>query len=93
MLVFKLIVFIGMFLGITYGIEYLLPPFGHLYNTNPLVIISSLSKSVIFRTGVSSTLAILITVFLIGIIPLIIIIWLGKKFKDKRKKRLKNYKF
>lgn len=91
MLLFKFILFVGIFLGITYGIEFIMPPFGQLYYVNPLEILYSLSQTLTYKIGVSKNLAMGLTVLLIGIIPLICVILLSKATKRRRKKT--KYKF
>ena len=91
MLLFKLILFVGIFLGLTYGIEFLMPPFGQLYYVDPLEILLSLSQTLTYKIGVSKNLAMGLTVLLIGIIPLICVILLRKATKKRRKQT--KYKF
>lgn len=83
----RLIVFIGVFLGITYGIEIILPPFGKLFYTNPLDIIGSVAQGISYKLNVSPKYAFGLTVFLIGFSPLILSIQLGKKLKKRGKYR------
>lgn len=85
MLIVKLVLFIGLFLGITYGVEYILPPFGALFYTNPLEILISLSKSLAYWIGIPDKYSLGLTVLIIGIVPLVIVIKLGKILKKKRK--------
>ncbi len=85
MLLLKLVLFIGTFLGITYGLEFVMPPFGQLYYTNPLEILLSLSQTLIFKLGVSKNLSLALTILIIGIVPLCCTILLGKICKRKRK--------
>lgn len=91
MLLLKLVLFVGMFVGITYGIEFVMPPFGQLYYTNPLDILLSLSQTFSYRVGVSKDLSLALTVLIIGLVPLICVIALGKNLKKKRKQC--KYKF
>lgn len=86
MLLLKLILFIGMFIGITYGIEFMMPPFGQLYYINPLEILLSLSQTLTYRIGVSKNISLALTILIIGLIPLFCVIMLGKNLKKKRKK-------
>lgn len=92
MILLKLVLFIGMFLGTTYGIEYLLPPFGQLFYTDPVSILLSLSKSISYGTGIPEKYSLGFTILLVGILPLFIVIQLGKKLKRKQKKNIK-YRF
>lgn len=85
MLLFKLVLFIGIFLGLTYGIEFLMPPFGQFYYTDPLEILHSLSQTLTYKIGVSKTMALGLTVFLISLFPLFCVIVLGKITKKKKK--------
>lgn len=91
MLLLKLVLFVGMFVGITYGIEFVMPPFGQLYYTNPLDILLSLSQTFSYRVGVSKDLSLALTILIIGLVPLICVITLGKNLKKKRKQC--KYKF
>ena len=91
MLLLKLVLFVGMFVGITYGIEFVMPPFGQLYYTNPLDILLSLSQTFSYRVGVSKDLSLALTILIIGLVPLICVIALGKNLKKKRKQY--KYKF
>lgn len=88
MILLKLVLFIGMCLGITYGIEFLLPPFGKLFYTNPLDILLSVSQSISYGIGIPTKYSLAFTIFIIGIFPLILVIKLGRRFKKK-----KRYKF
>ena len=88
MLLFKLILFVGIFLGLTYGIEFLMPPFGQLYYVDPLEILLSLSQTLTYKIGVSKNLAMGLTVLLIGIIPLICVILLSKATKKRNKQNI-----
>lgn len=85
MLLLKLVLFVGMFIGITYGIEFIMPPFGQLYYTNPLDILLSLSQTFSYRIGASKDLSLALTILIIGLIPLICVITLGKNLKKKKK--------
>lgn len=89
MLLFRLILFVGMFLGITYGVEFLMPPFGQLYYTNPLDILLSLSQTLTFRLGVSKNLSLGLTILVIGLLPLFITVILGRATRKKKK----NFKY
>lgn len=90
MLLLKLVLFIGMFLGITYGMEFLLPPFGAFYYTNPLDILISLSYSLSYKVGFSTKVSLVITIIIISIVPFIVTFYVGKL--TKRKKQIK-YKY
>lgn len=90
MILFKLLLFVGLFLGITYGLEYILPPVGRLFYTNPLDILISLSQGIAYGLGIPFKYAFGFTISVIGLFPLIIVIYIGKKLK--KKKNIK-YKF
>lgn len=83
----RLIVFIGMFFGVTYGIELVLPPFGKLFYTNSLDIIGSIAQGISYGVDIAPKYAFGLTVFLIGLPPLIISIQIGKKLKKSGKYR------
>lgn len=85
MLLLKLVLFVGIFMGITYGIEFIMPPFGQLYYTNPLDILLSLSQTFSYKIGISGDLSLGLTILIIGLVPLICVIVLGKNLKKKRK--------
>lgn len=89
MLLFKLILFVGMFLGITYGIEFLMPPLGQLYYTNPLEILLSLAQTLTYRVGISKNISFGLTILVIGLLPLFVTIMVGRATK----KRKKNFKY
>ncbi len=85
--ILRLMVFIGIFFGITYGIEIVLPPFGKLFYTNPLDIIGSVAQGISYGMNIAPKYAFGLTVFLIGFPPLIISIQIGKKLKKSGKYR------
>ncbi|WP_286033611.1 hypothetical protein [Fusobacterium necrogenes] len=91
MLLFKLILFIGVFLAIIYGVELCMPPFGQLYYTNPLEILVSLSQTLSYKLKISKDISMVVTILIVGILPLFITIMTGR-ITNKKKKKFK-YRF
>ncbi|WP_410207421.1 hypothetical protein [Fusobacterium sp.] len=91
MLMLSVFLFIGIFVALTYGIELILPPFGHLFYTDILDILYSLSQTLCYKTSVPEKYCFVFTIFVISIVPFIITLFLNMALK-KRKKGSCKYK-
>ena len=70
MLLLSVFLFAGLFVALTYGIEFILPPFGKLFYTDFMDILQSLSiNSLSFKTNIPEKYCLIFTVFIISIIP------------------------
>lgn len=85
MLLLNLVLFVGLFIGAVFGLEYILPPFGRFYYTDVLDILTSFSSDISYKLNISYNTAFAIVVILLGILPLIITIFFNTAFTRKKK--------
>lgn len=85
MLLLNLVLFIGLFIGAIFGLEYILPPYGKLYYTDVLDILTSFSIDMSLKFNISYNVAFVVVVIVLAIIPLIITIFFNATLKSKKK--------
>lgn len=84
MLMLSLFLFVGIFVALTYGIELILPPFGHLFYTDIMDILYSLAQTLCYKTSIPEKYCFAFTIFVISIIPFIITFFLNHAFKKRK---------
>ena len=89
MLLLSVFLFAGLFVALTYGIEFILPPFGKLFYTDFMDILQSLALTLSFKTNIPEKYCLIFTVFIISIIPFLITFFFYKSLKKRRKDRYK----
>lgn len=89
MLLLGVFLFAGLFVALTYGIEFILPPFGKLFYTDFMDILQSLALTLSFKTNIPEKYCLIFTVFIISIIPFLITFFFNKSLKKRRKDRYK----
>lgn len=89
MLLLSVFLFAGLFVALTYGIEFILPPFGKLFYSDLMDILQSLSLTLSFKTNIPEKYCLIFTIFIISIIPFLITFFFNKSLKKRRKDRYK----
>ena len=89
MLLLSVFLFAGLFVALTYGIEFILPPFGQLFYTDFMDILQSLALTLSFKTNIPEKYCLIFTVFILSIIPFLITFFFNKSLKKRGKDRYK----
>lgn len=84
MLIVNFALFIGIFVGMTYLLELLFPPFGMLYNTDMVIILNSIAQEIGYRLNINPNYYFIVTVVIVSIIPFTLVVSLNIYLRKRR---------